>query len=200
MSDIRPLMEVWRSDLSHLQETFEERAEIYQGSLLRVVKDSVRLAGELRATREMILHPGAVMVIPLMSDGRVLVEIQHRYPLGETIIEFPAGKVDPGEERFVAAQRELREETGFTAQRWAYAGKAAMAAGYSDERIDMWLASDLRPGNSDLDEGELLELCVADIDELMTLAQQGAITDSKTLAGLWWLARWQSGQWHPEWR
>ena len=200
MSDIRPLMEVWRRDLSHLQETFRERSDIYRGDLLHVVKDSVRLAGGLCATREMILHPGAVMVIPFLPDGRVLVEIQHRYPLGETIIEFPAGKVDSGEERFDAAQRELREETGFTAQRWAYAGKVAMAAAYSDERIDMWLASDLRAGSTDLDDGELLELCSAEIDELMALAQQGVITDSKTLAGLWWLARWQSGQWQPEWR
>ena len=200
MPDIRSLADVWRSDLSHLQETAVRREEIYRGNLLHVVKDTVDLAGNMTATREMILHPGAAMVIPVLPDGRVLVEIQHRYPLAETIIEFPAGKVDAGEERFATAQRELREETGFTAGRWAYAGRVALAAAYSDERIDMWLATDLTAGANDLDEGELLELCAAGVEELMQLAQQGVITDSKTLAGLWWLERWHSGKWQPEWR
>lgn len=200
MSDIPSLADVWQRDLGHLQETALSRTEIYRGHLLHVVKDTVRLAGNLTTTREMILHPGAVMIIPVLPDGRVLVEIQHRYPLGETIIEFPAGKVDPGEARFITAQRELQEETGFIAKRWAYAGRVALAAAYSDERIDIWLATDLTAGANDLDEGELLELCTAEVEELMQLAQQGVITDSKTLTGLWWLERWRSGHWQPEWR
>jgi len=103
----------------HLTEVCVDSAELLHGHFLHVKRDTVRLPGGALATREYVVHPGAVMVIPLMDDGRVLLERQYRYPMQRVMIEFPAGKLDAGETSLACAQRELKEETGYTAREWA---------------------------------------------------------------------------------
>jgi len=200
MTSLPALSEMLRADLTHLHERPVSREPVYKGNLLHVVRDQVALADGQNATREMILHPGAVMIVPVLSDGRVVVELQYRHPLGQVVIEFPAGKLDADESRLLGAQRELREETGFAAKRWAHMGEVAPAIAYSDERIDMWLATDLVAGHTERDEGELLEVCAAEVSELKALVHSGVICDSKTLAGLMWLCDWRAGEWSPQWR
>lgn len=189
-----------RGDDAHLREYALRREGIFQGRLLHVVRDHVRLPDGDEATRELILHPGAVMVMPVLDDGRLVVERQYRHPMQAVVIEFPAGKRDPGESSWICAQRELREETGLHAQRWAFAGRMAPSVAYTNELIDLWLACDLRPGPHQRDAGEFMDVCLTTLDELESLAREGAVVDSKTLSGLWWLRSWRDGAWRPEWQ
>src|SRR5207253_4243761 len=125
------------------------------------VRDTVRLPDGSLATREFVLHPGAVMMIPLLDDGRIVLERQYRYPVRQVLIEFPAGKIDRGEDLLACAQRELLEETGYTASEWAYAGKLAHCVGYSDEMIHIYFARGLTAGAAQLDHGEFVETITA---------------------------------------
>ena len=151
-------------------------------------------------SREFIRHPGAVMVVPLLDDGRLLMERQYRYPMGRVMLEFPAGKLDAGEAPLVCGQRELLEETGYTAAEWAYAGVLHNAIAYSDEGIHIFFARGLSQGAQKLDEGEFLELVTHTPAELDQLAARGELTDAKSLIGLLWLQRWQQGAWRLDWR
>ena len=139
------------------------------------------------------------MVVPLLDDGRLLMERQYRYPLGRVILEFPAGKLDPGESVARCAQRELAEETGYTAAEWARACVVHNACAYSTEGIEIWFARGLRPGPRRLDQGELINLCTLTEAELDALAARGELTDVKTLIGLQWLQKWRSGAWTLDW-
>lgn len=187
-------------DDAHLTEHPQAREPIFKGRLLHVVRDTVTLPDGASATRELILHPGAVMVIPLLADGRVVVERQHRHPMGRVIVEFPAGKKDESEASLVCAQRELREETGLSAGRWAWAGRMAPSVAYTDELIDIWLATDLTAGAHARDDGEFMDVCVSSVETLEAMARQGELVDSKTLTGLWWLRSWRDGSWTPNWQ
>ena len=128
---------------AHLRESLVSRTELLQGHFLHVVRDTVRLPSGREATREFVLHPGAVMVIALLDDGQVVLERQFRHPMQQVMVEFPAGKLDAGEPSQVCAQRELREETGYTAREWAFAGRLAPTIAYSNEVIDIWFARGL---------------------------------------------------------
>src|SRR5437879_8218669 len=130
----------------------------YAGDLLRVYRDIVRCPDGHVTYREFIHHPGAVVVIPMLDDDHVLLERQFRYPLGRTFIEFPAGKIDPGEALLACAQRELLEETGYTARQWARAGVLHPVISYSTEFIDVWFARELTQGERKLDAGEFLDV------------------------------------------
>jgi ADP-ribose pyrophosphatase len=187
-------------DTAHLRETCLEPRTAWRGHFLDVRRDRVALPDGSEATREYIAHPGAVMIVPLLSDDRVIVERQWRYPVQRAMLEFPAGKLEPGEPVLECAVRELIEETGYRAAEWARAGILHNAIGYSDEGIEIWFARGLELGERSLDAGEFLDVFEAGVDELDALAASGDITDAKTLIGLLWLANWRAGRWPLEWK
>ena len=188
----------------HLVEKKLNSTEIFKGRLLHAFRDEVSLPNGGNATREYVLHPGAVMVVPLIEDSAgnllVVLERQFRYPLGRVMIEFPAGKLDAGEDCFQCAQRELREETGYSASQWAHAGVLHPVIAYSTEFIDIWFARGLRLGQRSLDEGELLDVFTATPAELLDWCRQGLVTDGKTLTAALWLQNVISGAWALEWQ
>lgn len=185
---------------AHLTEQTLSRAELLRGKFLHAVRDTVRLPDGSTSHREFILHPGAVVVVGLLDDGQVIVERQYRHPVGRVFIEFPAGKIDPGEDRLVCAQRELLEETGYTAREWAHAGQMHPCIGYSDEFIDIWFARGLTRGERRLDEGEFLEVVTLTPQQLLEGVRDGLVTDGKTLSCLVWLQNVLSGQWVLDWK
>jgi len=188
---------------AHLIEHRVHQEELLRGHFLHVMRDTVQLPNYNLATREYVVHPGAVMVIPMLDtpDGlRLVMERQFRYPVGQVMTEFPAGKLDPGEDPWLCAQRELMEETGYTARKWARAGVMHPVIGYSTEVIEIWFAKDLSLGQRQLDSEEFLDVFTATPDELMRGCQQGLVTDAKTLTGLLWLQNVQTGQWPLTWQ
>ncbi len=182
-----------------LLETPQQECTLLQGGFLTVRRDTVGLPDGTSATREFVVHPGAVAVVPLLDDGRVVMVRQFRYPLGQVLLEFPAGKIDPGEPVWDCARRELREETGYTARQWARACRIHNAAAYSTEGIEIWFARGLSAGVQALDAGEFLEVVTRSEDELDRLARAGDLTDVKTLVGLQWLRQWRRGEWALSW-
>lgn len=173
---------------------------LLEGGFLTVRRDTVALPDGTSATREYVVHPGAVAVVPVLDDGRVVMVRQFRYPLGQVLLEFPAGKIDPGEPVWDCARRELREETGYTARQWARACHIHNAAAYSTEGIEIWFATGLQPGSQSLDTGEFLEVVEVTEQELDALAHAGQLTDVKTLIGLQWLRQWRRGEWSLSWQ
>ena len=173
--------------------------QVWRGHFLDVRRDVIVQPDGHTATREYIVHPGAVMVVPLLDDGRLVMERQYRYPLGRVLLEFPAGKLEPGEPVQACAMRELAEETGYTAREWARACLIHNACAYSNEGIEIWFARGLQPGPRRLDEGELLDVCIVTEPELDALAARGELTDVKTLVGLQWLQKWRAGLWALDW-
>ena len=187
----------------HLIEHRVHQEELLRGRFLHAFRDTVRLPNQNLATREYVVHPGAVMVIPMLDtpEGlRLVMERQFRYPVGQVMTEFPAGKLDPGEDPWLCAQRELLEETGYTARQWARAGVLHPVIAYSTEVIEIWFAKDLLSGERQLDTDEFLDVFTASPAELMAACQQGLLTDAKTLTGLLWLQNVQSGHWPLEWQ
>lgn len=185
---------------AHLREDTLESEEVYRGHFLHARRDVVRLPDGAQATREYIVHPGAVMVIPLLDDGQVVLERQYRYPLHRAMIEFPAGKLDAGESVLHCAQRELLEETGYTAREWARAGVLHPVISYATEVIEIWFARGLSLGQRQLDAEEFLDVLTATPAELLAACCDGTVTDAKTLTGVLWLQNVQSGQWTLDWQ
>ena len=188
----------------HLAEVQQTSVEVYRGKFLTAFRDDVQLPDGSHAVREYVLHPGAVMVIPVLQDEsggmRLVLESQYRYPMGRTMVEFPAGKLDVGEPPFDCAQRELREETGYVASEWARAGVIHPVISYSTEFIEIWFARHLVQGVRQLDAGEFLDVFTATPSELMTWCMDGTITDAKTICGALWLQNMLSGSWQPVWQ
>jgi ADP-ribose pyrophosphatase len=187
----------------HLIEHRVQQEELLRGRFLHAFRDTVRLPNQNLSTREYVVHPGAVMVIPMLDtpEGlRLVMERQFRYPVGQVMTEFPAGKLDPGEDPWLCAQRELQQETGYTARQWARAGVLHPVISYSTEVIEIWFAKDLSLGERRLDTDEFLDVFTASPAELMAACQQGRLTDAKTLTGLLWLQNVQSGQWPLHWQ
>jgi ADP-ribose pyrophosphatase len=161
--------------------------QVFDGALLKVHRDRVRLPDGSTGGREYIRHPGAVAIVPLFDDGRVLLERQFRYPHGREFIEIPAGKLDPGEPHLDTAKRELLEETGYLAQEWTRLGVIHTAIAYTDEAIDIFIARKLSKSERKLDDGEFLEIFTAPFDEAIAMVRDGRITDAKSVAGLLWV-------------
>ena len=183
----------------HLIETKISSEQVYKGNFLHILRDSVRLPDGKQATREYVVHPGAVVVIAWLDDGRVVLERQHRYPVGRVMVEFPAGKLDAGENPQFCGQRELLEETGYSATHWAYAGPMHLAIAYSDEVLHIYFAKGLTLGERKLDDGESLDVFTATPEELLTMCGQGFVTDAKTLTCTLWLQNVLSGAWPLQW-
>jgi ADP-ribose pyrophosphatase len=161
----------------------------FDGGMLRVHRDIVRCPDGHVTYREFVRHPGAVMVIPMLDDDHVIMERQFRYPLGRVFIEFPAGKLEAGEAILDCAQRELLEEAGYRAGNWIHIGGFHNAIGYSDERIDVFIARSLRLDTIRRDPGEVLEIFDVRWRELPQWVRDGRITDCKTIIGISWMER-----------
>lgn len=179
----------------NLDETGLESRVMHKGLFFDVYRDKVRLPDNEISQREYIRHPGAVVILPMLDDGRYLMERQFRYPLNRVFLEFPAGKIDAGEDPFDTAKRELMEETGYTARDWQYLCTVHNAIGYSDEALTIYLARGLEPGKDRPDEEEFIETFPATLPQLLSWVKDGQITDAKTIIGTFWLEKIHSVQW-----
>jgi ADP-ribose pyrophosphatase len=188
---------------SHLIESKLKSQELFRGSFLHAFRDTVALPDGTQASREYVIHPGAVMIVPLLEVPgqplQLVMERQYRYPVQQVMLEFPAGKLDPNESTLECAQRELFEETGYSAKQWAKAGVMHPVISYSTEFIEIWFAKDLSLGERQLDPGEFLEVITQTPEVLKQACLKGEVTDGKTLTGMFWLQNYLSGQHDLTW-
>ena len=175
-----------RGDL-HLKEHPIDSKTVYKGNFLELKLDHIKLPDGKVGYREYLTHPGAVAIVALLDDGRLLLERQYRYPINQAVIEIPAGKLDPQELALNCAKRELKEETGYEALDWEFLGRIHPVISYSNEFIDIYLAKNLRFGNAKLDDGEFLDVFAASLKELSEWIDQGLVTDVKTIISSYWL-------------
>ena len=178
---------------AHLREERISGEDIYGGIFLNMKRDKVSLPDGGEAVREYLTHPGAVAVLAILDDGRVLLERQYRYPIAKACIEIPAGKLEIGEDPLLCAKRELEEETGYTATKWSYIRRIHPVISYSTEFIDIYLAEGLIPGKSHLDDEEFLDVFAAPLEQLLAWVEDGEITDVKTTISTYWLDRHRRG-------
>jgi ADP-ribose pyrophosphatase len=182
----------------HLREERLSGQDIYSGIFLDMKRDQVSLPDGNQAVREYLTHPGAVAIVAVLDDGRVLMERQYRYPIAKACLEIPAGKLDPKEDHLLCAQRELAEETGYTAKKWSFIRRIHPVISYSTEFIDIYLAEGLVSGKSHLDEEEFLDVFAAPLEQLLEWVEQGEITDVKTTIATYWLDRYRRGLVSPK--
>ena len=178
---------------SHLREDRISGEDIYGGIFLKMKRDKIALPNGAEAVREYLTHPGAVAIVAILDDGRVLLERQYRYPIAKACIEIPAGKLEIGEDHLLCAKRELEEETGYTAKKWSYIRRIHPVISYSTELIDIYLAEGLVPGKSHLDDEEFLDVFAAPLEQLIDWVEGGEITDVKTTISAYWLDRYRRG-------
>lgn len=179
-----------------LLETCIESKAVYDGCLLHVRHDTVRLPDGGTSIREYITHPGAVAVLAMTDEGNLIMERQYRYGPRREFFEIPAGKIDHGEDTLITGQRELLEETGYVASEWVHLTTTYPCIGYGDEKIEYYLARGLIFQERNLDEGEFLEVFELPLKDALDWIRQGRINDSKTMIGVFMLEKylnnWQS--------
>ena len=176
--------------MADLTETPLSSEQLVDGVLLKAFRDEVRLPDGNESVREWIDHPGASAIVPVLEDGRTLLVRQFRYPPRRTFLEVPAGKLDkPDENPEEVAARELKEETGWQADRFEHVGAAYPCIGYSSERIHVFTAHDLDRGPQTLAEGEFVEVVEIGFDEALDRARRGDLKDMKTITALVYAAR-----------
>lgn len=178
---------------SDFSETALASTSVYRGAFFEVFKDQIRRPDGKTAVREYIRHPGAVMMVPLLDEHTVILVRQFRYAVGRHFIEVPAGKMEPGEEPLATAKRELIEECGYEAASWQHLTTLHPCIGYSNERIEVYLARDLRHVGNGPDDGEFLEVLPTPVDQALEWVRQGKITEIKAIIGLMWLERLLKG-------
>ena len=164
--------------------------EVYRGPVFWVTSDRVIEPGGVEVRRDIVRHPGSVVVLAVDNSGRepqVLLEKQYRYTVGKTILELPAGRIDPGETELAAAKRELLEETGYTAKSWKRIMKFHASPGFLAETMAVYLARGLKPGTAQPEEDEVIEITFAPLSKALTLVKTGVIRDAKTICGVLWL-------------
>lgn len=179
----------------HLIEETLDTEKVFGGQLLHVHRDRIRMPDGRESVREWIDHPGAVVVVAVLDNGKLLFERQFRYPLRRVLLELPAGKIDSGEHILDTARRELREETGYKAKQWRHLGTMHPCIGYSNERIEIFLAQGLSYVGHELDDGEILEVIELGIADAVLSVRDGEITDGKTVTALLWAEKILSGAW-----
>jgi ADP-ribose pyrophosphatase len=183
--------------LDRLKESTISSEQVFAGHLLTIFRDTVQLPDGQHGQREYVQHPGAVMIIPQFEDGSFLMEHQYRYPFHQVMLEFPAGKMEAGEETLETAQRELEEETGYCAKRWHYLTSFHPIVSYTTETIHCYLAQDLYATQARPDEGEFIETLTLSAQEALQGVQSGAIRDGKTILAILWLAQWGTSSCQP---
>ncbi len=183
------------ADERDLSESALASRTVYHGRLLHVREDRVRLPNGREATREYIVHPGAVVCLPVFDNGDVLLERQYRYPLRRIFYEFPAGKLEALESPAACARRELLEETGYSAAHWRRLTTIHPCIGYSDERLEFYLATGLSFEGARPDEDEFVESFRVSQDEAMEWVRTGKISETKTVIGLFWLEKIRAENW-----
>ena len=182
-----------------LEEVRLRGESLYKGVLLDVQRDWVRAPDGHEQSFEYTLHPGAAAIVPMLDDGRLVMERQWRYAMNRSFLEFPAGKLNAHEQPLAAAQRELAEETGYRARDWAVLGEVHPVIAYSTETIHLFMAKGLVAGPSAREQGECMELVMISPDDFFKAIYQGQVTDSKTLACALWLDRVLRNEWEVKW-
>jgi ADP-ribose pyrophosphatase len=180
---------------ANLIETEISSEEVFRGGLLHVFADRARMPDGREGTREWVRHPGAVVILATLDNGKLLFERQFRYPLRRIFVELPAGKIDHGEPAIDTAKRELREETGYKAKTWCHLASMHPCIGYSDEHIEIFLAQGLTYVGHQRDHNEFLEVIELSLKDAVASVRDGEITDGKTISGLFWAEKILSGDW-----
>jgi len=166
------------------------RTTIHQAKVFKLIRENVTLENGTTTDVEFIEHPGATAVIPFLDDNRIVLLKQYRHALKKHIWEIPAGTLDPREEIVSCAKRELIEETGYSAAQWHRIGEITPVPGYSDERIHIFLATELQPADQNLDEDEVIQVQAVDFFKALEMIGEGEIQDAKSIAGLFLASQW----------
>jgi len=166
-----------------------ESRRVYEGRILSLRVDTVRLSSGGTALREIVEHRGAVAIVPILDEERVVLVRQFRYAVGQVSLEIPAGTLEPGEDPLACARRELEEETGYQAARWEQLGRIWPTPGYSTEEIILFIARDLRPGPARPEFDEALSMTIMSWSEIWEAIEEGRLRDAKSIVALTWAAR-----------